>query len=196
MNIFNLKSQFKDYARPNLFKMVFFPPTGAPIEGRKTNKSPDSLYDKIKDAINDVGMKPDKIDFAIKSATFPSTQINIIPLQRMGRTLWLPGDMEFGDLQVTFVVDTDYDIYRYFAMWMNLLNRPDSNIRGSDGNSLRGSATLYQLDGQLEKIFKFQFFHLYPKMIGDMTLDSDSENALTTLTVTFAYSYYNKFKLS
>ena len=127
-----------------------------------------------------------------KAANIPSAAFGDISVKHMGNTLKLPGDRTFEDWTVTVINDVNFEVRTGLESHMN-------EIAGT--NDSRGSTTLdYMVDRafveQLDKsdgvLARYEFFNMYPKSIGAITLDYDSGDAIQTFDAVFAFSHWER----
>lgn len=133
-----------------------------------------------------------KIEFLAKATSMPGSSFGDITVKHMGNTLKLPGDRAFEDWTVTIINDVNFEVRTGLESHMN-------EIAGTSDS--RGSATLdYLVDRafveQLDKadgvLARYEFFNMYPKSIGPITLDYDSGDAIETFDAVFAFSHWER----
>lgn len=179
-----LKSQIRDYARPNFYSFVPQPT--------------ESVTSKISQAMG--GEIPiSELNFLVKNASLPSVGVRDAMFSRMGLKYYVPGDYDYGELAITFTMDEDHKSYRYFYEWMNAVHLHDpptyeAEMRGlPPSQHLPGSkAYLIFHDVYMNQKQAYVFNYVYPRNISEVTLSSDDESALITFTVTFSYVYFFK----
>jgi len=194
MNIDNIKGQFKDYARSNLFLLRF---ERFGNESTFTEESTDlftnlkqSIYKKAKSFFEVPSAdKTEMINLATKSTSFPSVEMNRPELEWNGFKMPTVGPPTFGAFEATFLIDHDMIIYHYFLNWFNQLSYFESarspwNI---SGNNLSASIEIYQLRSDLSVAdpFKTILHRAYPISISEIALSEDE--AFMEFTVGFYY---------
>ena len=93
------------------------------------------------------------------------------------------------DLQMTFRVGADMFERDYFEGWMSATISPmTSNLAYPD--SYRRTMKIYQLDMQDNKVYAVELYDVFCKNVGEMELNSDSTDQVSTVNVTLGYSEY------
>ena len=171
-NINKFKSEGLVYggARPSLFKVGLQVPTGIGIDSVSVRK----------------------FEFVCRTAELPEVAVSSFDVPYFGRKIKLAGDRNFNDWQVSIMNDEDFAVRSLFETWSNALNRLVSNVRDPVVNQEQYKTDLsviqYAKDG--EEIRAYTFVGAFPTAIGGIGLDWDSQNALETFPVTFAYDYW------
>jgi len=91
-----------------------------------------------------------------------------------------------GEIQMVFLLDSAYEIQQYFDEWQKKIyneNSYDMNYY----TEYVGDMTIKQLDATDNVIFSCRVYEAYPKTVNAISLDQNSRNELTRLTVTMAY---------
>jgi hypothetical protein len=167
-HINNLRKQFRDLARPNMFVVKCNMPGG--------------------------GDEPFIIDM-VKTATLPSVEVGKITLSRCGMDFNVPGDAKFGDLSVTFWADADMQVRKYFHDWhINFTNNYFKHISGLPNLAKAGTVFVEQLDSNYNITYACKFINCWPSQIGDIALSHDTENSRSEFQVQFAYSYFEIYQ--
>ncbi len=194
MNIDNIKGQFKDYARSNLFYLRFTKPA-SPVPSPAG-----SLFDKIKaaaiGAVKDFFDVPtplleDMVDLAVKTTKFPAIGMQNPDFEYRGFKMPTVGPAQLGEFDATFIIDHEMLVYQFFAAWLQEIIDP---IRGRGVPSLSTingqcvTAFLYQVrnDLKLGNGYNLELRELYPVNVSEISLGEDE--AFMEFTVTFRYT--------
>lgn len=116
-----------------------------------------------------------------------------------------PGEkLEFGDLAVRFLVDSQMKNWNCIFFWMRGLGFPESQEQYREflqfeynkplrfeSSKMMSDATLIVLDGTHRPMQSFTFIDMFPVNLSGIEFDATSPTAQqATATVTFAYSYF------
>lgn len=167
-HINNLRKQFRDLARPNMFVVRC--------------SMPDGNEDQF---VTDM----------VKTASLPSVEIGKITLSRCGTDFHVPGDAKFGDLSVTFWCDADMGIRRWFHDWhIMFTSNYLKHITALPSVAKGGVVYVEQLDANYNITYACKFLNCWPAQIGDIALSHDTENSRSEFQVQFAYSYFEVYQ--
>jgi hypothetical protein len=132
--------------------------------------------------------------FMIKAASLPDSTIGEIEIGYMGRKLKAAGDRTYTDWEVTVINDENFAIRSSLENWSNAMQGPVSNIRNSGAtsaiSSYKAQANVMQYDKSGNVIYEYTFHGMFPKVVGAVTLEWDTENTIEEFTVTFSYDYF------
>ena len=131
--------------------------------------------------------------YMVKASSLPASVLGEIQVGYMGRKMKVAGDRNYDDWEVTVINDENFAIRESLEAWSNAIQGPVSNRR--NGNAT--SSLSYKNDGQITQydklgkpIYEYKFVGMYPKEIGAITVDWDTENTIETFTATFAFDYF------
>lgn len=175
-------------ARPNRFEVVIFPPTSSVQTRNPTaydNLSATLMGDLVKDGtLRSVAIKCTSISFPAKTLQV-SQDTNIY-----GPVREIVNGIEFGDLQANFtLLRSDMKEKKYFEAWQGLTFNPASWSVGYYDDYV-GSVEIYQLDEQNNRRYGIKLIEAFPKIIGEMALDMQTGNTVSSLPITFSYRYW------
>jgi hypothetical protein len=135
-----------------------------------------------------VGANTDMSTYLVRTTSLPETTIDEIPLSWQGFDFKVAGKYTYSDWSVTFNVDADADVQKYFQQWMSLIHDPTTNKYSM--------TTDYMVDQQVELLsltgeptMRYKLFACWPKSLGNISLDY-SNNEVAQFDVTFAYLYH------
>jgi hypothetical protein len=100
--------------------------------------------------------------------------------------------MEFNGegIPMTFYVDKNLEIKKYFENWMYSVINPNSfNVKYQ--TEYKAEIQIYQLDEQDKRKYAISLVDAFPKAIGQMDLNAGAANQMHRLTVVFAYRKWN-----
>ena len=127
-------------------------------------------------------------------SAIPPLTVTPIERQYFGRTVKIPGDMVFGDLNTTIINTEDFSIRKPLEDWMNRINNTGTNYGYSDNSSGFGSVTLTQYDKVGKSILSWTFVDCWPQTIAEIALSYDTASDIEQFDVTWAYNYYTQAK--
>ena len=165
-----LHQNLSDFYRPNYFKVV--------IE-RSSGEGKDSK-DKV------------LVEDLIQTVSIPSVTIGAIPIKRMGKTINIPGNVEYSDITMTIYDDADGTTRGYFHEWQEEYYGKDIDI-GLFENiysfTTGSSVEIQQLDRSFKVIGTTILHYAFPSSIGELELSHESTDAVAMFTVAFNYSF-------
>ena len=162
----------------------------------------------FKSALTYGGARPSLFEFAITAAPtgvssslsnvnlycnvseIPPLTLTPIERQYKGRTVKIPGDMTFGDLNTTIINTEKFNVRNEVEKWMEGINSTVPNISESAADFGTGTATLthYQKGGASTMVYTF--VDIWPTALGEIALSYDTASDIETFDVTWAYNYY------
>jgi len=165
-------------ARPSLFE-VFFPifPPGLFASGNLATKSTFG----------------DKLTFLCNAASIPASRVDAIPVYYFGRAVNFAGERAFDPWNVTILNDEDFKVRDFFEAWSNRINMMTANIQETSSNPQDYKVELAKViqwgkDGGLLR--EYNFFGMWPSIVGDIQLAWEQGNRIETFDVRFAYDWW------
>lgn len=126
-----------------------------------------------------------------RSTSTPTSTIGEVELKYGGRTLPIPGDREYSEQALTFIAVQDQGVFNAFQSWSNGINSHEGNVAVStDLDALMTDLTLQLLDGSDNVINEWVLRGAWPREVGAMEMDAESDNAAVTFEVTLRYINY------
>ena len=163
-----LKQNIKDIARPNMFEVEF-------NTGLNNFSTP---------AVLEVSQH------LVKSVNIPPTTLSDISINRMGRKLIIPGGIEYTDLTINFHNDIEGITRKFINDWQKSYYETITKGNYKDLKSfISGTVTIYQLNGNHERVSKIVCSKAYPKTIGDFDLGHETEDSLLSFNSFFTFVY-------
>ena len=152
------------------------------------------------------------VAFFCNQANIPDITLGVAEQANYLRTIPTPGDMmDFGDLNLRFLVDENLDNYMEIFNWIRALGFPESleeiydwqkkdfDIAQPDKSteSFYSDATLEILTSSQNPNFKVKFQDMFPTTLTTLEFDATDEDiSYLTADVTFKYTLYNITDLS
>ena len=148
-----------------------------------------------------------KVGFFCNQANIPDLNLGIAMQPSYTKMLPTPGDIiEFGDLNLRFLVDENLENYMEIQNWMRGLGFPENLSQFTEleesglvrGNYLKDRQNIYS-DGTLQVLtssqipnFQITFKDLFPYSLSTMIFDAtDSDIQYFTADVSFKYTIYS-----
>ena len=180
--------------------------------------STDFNVSKLKGALAKGGARPSLFEFTVTgqptgvalssikyfcqvSALPPLT---VTPIEKMyfGRTVKIPGDIVFGDLNTTIYQTEDGDERFNLELWMDKINGHVSNkssLETSTANfmgkySAKGTLKQYPKSGVTTAagtLSEVVFVDLWPQSVTEIALSYDTASDLEQFDVTWSYNHYS-----
>jgi len=144
------------------------------------------------------------LQFVCDSANIPSKNLKLLDYQPMnfGKTSKVPTGMTFGDLNLTFMLDSKHKVLKLFELWFQSIINTTSEMAGSTGAI--GGRTSYELAYKSEyktdillryfsnddnrKYIEYKFLDAYPVDMGAVELAWESNNQIAKIPVQFTFS--------
>ena len=153
-----------------------------------------------------------KVSFFCNQANIPDINLGVAVQPSYTKMLPTPGDiMEFGDLNLRFLVDEDLENYMEIQNWMRGLGFPDNLLQFNEleknasvrGNYVNDKQNVYS-DGTLQVLtssqianFQVVFKDLFPYSLSTLSFDAtDADIDYFTAEVSFKYTIYDIVDLS
>jgi len=150
-----------------------------------------------------------KVDFYCNSANIPEVTLGTAVQRSYLKDIPVPGDkLEYGDLNVTFMVDEDMENYLQLYQWITSLGFPESlsqfnELKDSDrllpeqpqpGDFFneRSDATLMMLNSDYNPSVKIKFKDVFPVSLSAVHFDATQEQQqYYTATASFRYTIFD-----
>ena len=160
-----LGGKFKNLAAPNRFKVELLYPFGGDTEFAQ---------------------------FMCKATTIPTETINEILVGYQSQKLKVSGDREYADWTVTVYNTEEWTVRNDLEKWMKLINDPETNFKTSH-ESYWTDLKVTQLGvNSLSDVAIYIMKGAWPKELGEITLDWDSNDEVETFDVTFTMQYFTR----
>ena len=127
-------------------------------------------------------------------SAIPPLTVTPIERQYFGRTVKIPGDMVFGDLNTTIINSEKYSVRNVIDEWMDGINSHVGNESYSDSTSWAGEVTLTQYSKDGESLMTWTFIDCWPQTVSEIALSYDTASDIEQFDVTWAYNYYTSAK--
>lgn len=126
--------------------------------------------------------------FMCQSTQLPGGTLGTMEVGFRGRSLKLPGDRTYDEIDLTFYNDTDFAIRDAFELWSNAMNQHNSNIGLTAPVDYLATVNMYQLDNQDNRIKEYVLKFAWPSVVGPIELDQTSNDTIETFSITMVYS--------
>jgi len=158
-------------ARVNRFEVFITPPAGMVNKKNRANAGAVSLYCEM--------------------ASLPPVNISTKSFKIFGPTYQRPFGAEFGGegISLTFHVDRDMQVKKFFDDWTATIVDPDSGVVGFQEDYI-STLTLKQLNEQDEVTYELELEEAFPRSVNLLELNNSAQNQTHRLNVLFAYRYW------
>ena len=160
-----------DFQRPNLFEVeIIFKE-----ESMKSEKTSELLTYEM-----------------IQSISIPSTSIQNTEIKRMGRRIFVPGEINNSpEVNLSVYSDVEGKCKKFFSAWQsayyNSMNSTSKEHIGKYSES--ADVRIYTLDSYHRRRTVTACINAWPRMIGELSMSNDTENALSTFSVALVFDY-------
>jgi len=171
LNNFISSVKTRGLARVNRFEVEIFPPTilaGSTEEARLT-----SLLCEI--------------------SNFPPINLSVKPFKIFGPSYQRPITSEYGGdgISMTFHVDTDMILKRFFDDWIeNIVRRDDFTVNYQ--SSYATNIKIKQINEEENVTYEIELLEAFPRSVTLMDLNNSSQNQTHRLNIIFAYRYWRR----
>jgi hypothetical protein len=157
-------------ARVNRFE-VFINPPAAMINKNRANAGAVSLYCEM--------------------ASLPPVNISTKSFKIFGPTYQRPFGAEYGGegISLTFHVDRDMQVKKFFDDWTATVVDPDSGLVGFQEDYI-STLKLRQLNEQDQVTYELELEEAFPRSVNLLELNNSAQNQTHRLNVLFAYRYW------
>jgi hypothetical protein len=145
------------------------------------------------------------LDFFVTDVNIPSLALGFIQSPTPFKVLEIAGNrLDYGDLQVTFKVDEDFQNYLEVYNWLVGLGFPENfgqyktlqSVSPGSKDGLYSDATLTILNSNMNPNIIVSFEDLFPVSLSDINFTStDSDVNYVTNTVGFKYKIFRVAKI-
>ena len=124
-------------------------------------------------------------------ASLPPVNISTKSFKIFGPTYQRPFGAEYGGegVSLTFHVDRDMNIKKFFDEWTSVIVDPDSGLVNYQENYI-STLTLRQLDEQENVTYELELYEAFPRSVNLLELNNSAQNQTHRLNVLFAYRYW------
>ena len=137
-----------------------------------------------------VGGEIEQLAFLCKATSLPDMTIGEVSVPFRGRDIKIAGDRTIADWTITVFNDTDFLLRNAFERWQNGINNMSDNEGLTNPADYQVDAFVDQLDRNGATIKSYTLRGAHPKIITSIALDYETNNAIETFDVTFAYQYF------
>ena len=118
----------------------------------------------------------------------PGVNISTTQQRIFGKARNVPNDLTFGDLTMTFYVDTAMEVKALFEDWMQVIYHP---TRGSVGwyEDYAKDVKIMVEDMHEQSVYEVTLHNAFPKTMGDIQLGYD-QSGVMMLSITWSYTHW------
>ena len=138
-----------------------------------------------------VGGEIEELAFLCKATSLPAMTIGTTEIPFRGRLIKIAGDRTIAEWEITVYNDTNFKLRNAFERWQNGINNMSDNEGLTNPADYQVDAFVDQLDRNGATIKNYTLRGAHPSAIGAIALDYETNNAIETFDVTFAYQYFD-----
>lgn len=167
LRIQDFRDNVRDVARPNRFILsIPTPPKG-------------------------IGNFNEEYQYHVRSASLPGrTTGDVTNLFWQGMNYKIAGDPTYDDLTFTFLNNENFEVKKFFEMWINNINNTTTNERVSPAD-YKAVIQIDQLGKSGTVIGTYYLQGAYPKSLEALELNQETIDAVEEFTVTFSLDYWS-----
>ena len=132
-----------------------------------------------------------------QAASLPPARMGSIDVYYQGRPIKVAGERTFTPWTVRFYNGIDMALRDFFEGWNNMMNTmvgnqvefTDNILAVNQGYKVDG-VIVRQLNKQLQDVRSYEFFGIYPEVVGEIELNWEQTNRIETFDVQFAYDFW------
>ena len=145
--------------------------------------SPAALRQNNRDAVS--------VSLYCEMASLPPVNISTKSFKIFGPTYQRPFSAEYGGegISLTFHVDRDMQVKKFFDEWTAKVVDPDSGFVGFQEEYI-STLKLKQLNEQDEVTYELELLEAFPRSVNLLELNNSAQNQTHRLNVLFAYRYW------
>lgn len=139
--------------------------------------------------------------YLAKTAVYPSKNIGIIRVSKQGREYRMPGETSFEEnYQLSFYSTKGHELRKKFIEWMDQMDNFVENRHTLTPDQYMATMTIFQLapsevsatnTGNLNvDETSYTFYNVFPSAVGEISVDTATNNEIITFNVTFTYTYW------
>jgi hypothetical protein len=140
----------------------------------------------------DAGANNRNLHMFCKSVNLPGVNVTTVSQRETGETFEIPYDRNFSGVTLSFYVDRNLYVRKFFDDWVNSIQNPETRVMGYYKDFVSSALTICVLDKQDRVNYIVVLYDVHPKQVGTLSLDQGS-NETMTLDVTLEYHYYRTF---
>ena len=137
-----------------------------------------------------VGGETEELAFLCNATSIPAMSIGTTTVNFRGRPIYLAADRTFEPWNITVLNDTNFKLRNAFERWQNGINNMSDNEGLTNPADYQVDAFVDQLDRNGATIKSYTLRGAHPTTIAAIPLAYDTNNAIETFDVTFAYQYF------
>jgi hypothetical protein len=129
------------------------------------------------------------LEFFVKSAQLPASNLGIIEVPYKGRKIKRPGDRTFAEWSLTVLASDNLPIRGEFESWMNDLN-DHKEISSTTILNREWRVVAMKPDGG-DHGAPYTFHNVFPTEVGAVDLNYETVDTIAEFTVTIQYDYWS-----
>jgi hypothetical protein len=136
------------------------------------------------------GNVPNTYMLLCKTTQIPGMELLSMNHEEFGEIREVPYQKQFSNINLTYIVDIDLELRRFFEDWMNCIINPVTRLHGYYDDYVTDIIIELEDSSKEGKVrYKVKLYECFPKSIEAINLDY-SATGFTELTVSMNYKYY------
>jgi hypothetical protein len=145
------------------------------------------------------------LNFFVTDVVLPSISLSSVDVPSPFKMIEIAGSkLDYGDLQITFRMDEDFETYFEMYNWLTAIGFPESfsqyaplkNAPPGSSKTVYSDATLTILNSGLLPNININFINLFPTSISEMSFTAlETDVNYISMTATFKYQIFHVTKL-
>lgn len=136
------------------------------------------------------GRETEQLEFLIRSATLPPSNIEEAETFFRGRRVPIAGERTFEQWNIEVLNDTDFALRDAFERWSNGASEHSSTNGLMNPQEYMVDFTAEQLDKNEEVIKTYNFVGGWPQNVGEIELNQSEQGTIEQFGVTLSYIYW------
>ncbi|QPI17868.1 tail tube protein [Pectobacterium phage POP12] len=128
--------------------------------------------------------------FKCKAATMPASIVEKIPVGYQNRKINIGGDRTYDDWTVTIYSDDAHITRNALVAWSNMVHGMGDAITGDIPANYKKTAVVKQKNRNDGVTAQHTIIGIWPSNVGEVTLDWDSGNEVSTFETTFSIDWW------
>ena len=132
----------------------------------------------------------DKLDVLCTNARLPGRNIRALDRTIGGVTTRVAAGFETGTVNLSFFLDHDYTLKKYFQDWMDCVVSPTPPYEAGYFDNYKADVKIAQLDKKEMDMYRVKMYGCYPTSVQEIEFNNQAQTAPLELVVTMFYKNY------
>ena len=123
------------------------------------------------------------------SAQLPDQNISTAQLRTYGEVREMPYENLYGNVNMTFLVDSDYKTKHFFDTWIQNISDPDTRHMNYYKDYVVPVIRITMLNRAASEVYRVALYECYPKQLTVVTIDNNAKEVVK-VSVSMNYKYW------